>query len=269
MRATARSASSHTTRASRRYVSLRGGLFVGAARRFPGRSVLPAARDWLGGWWPERAVARSGRGAAANGCRNGRTAAGELGGVVVTPGRRARLDPTRSTFHWNKKQAAYPVPSGSAYVSPPDDRVKHSGVSGPPNPSIVAWDAAARVEAPPAPLPSRSPGRPELTGYAPETKVEHIRFEPSLRPVWRAARRRRSKPTPPLTQPNKTPAKPRGRRSWETEEAGAAGRDTTPPRQAQLERGGPTLRDDIDRRVLVLALMKVAVHTPSRASRHD
>jgi hypothetical protein len=238
MRATARSASSHTTRASRRYVSLRGRLFVGTATRFPGRSVLPAARGWLGGWWPERAVARSGRGAAANGCRNGRTAAGELGGVVVTPGRRALLDPTRSTFHWNKKQAAYPVPSGSAYVSPPDDRVKHSGVSGPPNPPIVAWDAAARVEAPPAPLPSRSPRRPELTGYAPETKVEHIRFEPSLRLSGERRDGRRSKPTPPLTQPNKTPSKPRGRRSWETEEAGAAGRDTTPPDKPNWNEAG-------------------------------
>jgi hypothetical protein len=36
--------------------------------------------------------------------------------------------------------AAYPVPSGLADVSAPDDRVKHLGVSGPHNPSIVAWE---------------------------------------------------------------------------------------------------------------------------------
>jgi hypothetical protein len=91
MRATARSASSHTTRASRHHVSLRGGLFVGA-EGVPGRSVLPAARDWLGGWWPERAAARSGGGGRRTPYPAGRSCARGRSRRRATPGRRALLD---------------------------------------------------------------------------------------------------------------------------------------------------------------------------------
>jgi hypothetical protein len=61
-------------------------------RAFPGRSVLPAARGWLGGWWPERAAARSGGGGRRTPYPAGRSCARGRSRRRATPGRRALLD---------------------------------------------------------------------------------------------------------------------------------------------------------------------------------
>jgi hypothetical protein len=83
-----------------------------------------------------------------------------------------------------------------AYVSAPDDRVKHLGVSGPgpPDPSIVAWHAAAR--APPSNRPVRpARARPAARGRGDQATPPHPAQQTAAQPGRPAEPGRPAKPT--------------------------------------------------------------------------